>query len=342
MEPACWNSGGLTLKTGEMGERDFLAKISSFVDKPVGAILGFDDDASDTPISDTKNLVINVDTFVCKTDWLPGMTPPQVGRKTAVMALSDLAAKGAKPLATMLSLCVPNDYDVEDASELVRGFAHYGLKEGIPYLGGDIGMCEDVVLTGVALGTASPERIVTRAGAREGDVVVVTGNFGLTSVAFEILIGGKKAGTDLHQDALAAAYRPKIHSDFVASLAEVGAVSASMDSSDGLGITLHTISKMSKCGITVDDLPVSQEVKAFCRTNNLGTLRTVMQGGEEFLLVLTIPSDKYDVAQGIAEKEKVFLRKIGHVTIGDGVVWESDEGSIPIPSAGYDNFKEWE
>ena len=92
------------MKTGEMGERDFLAMISSFVDKPKGAILGFDDDASDIPISDTSNLVINVDTFVRKTDWLPGMTPAQVGRKTAVMALSDLAAKGAKPLAIMLSL----------------------------------------------------------------------------------------------------------------------------------------------------------------------------------------------------------------------------------------------
>jgi thiamine-monophosphate kinase len=183
---------------------------------------------------------------------------------------------------------------------------------------------------------------VSRAGANEGDVVVVTGNFGLTSVAFEILIGGKKATSELHQDALAAAYRPKIHSNFIASLAEASAVSASMDSSDGLGITLHTISKMSKCGITVDDLPVTPEVKAFCRANKLGTLRTVTQGGEEFLLVLTIPSDKYAVAQEIAEKQKVFLRKIGQVTTGDEVVWESEEGTLPIPFAGYDNFKEWE
>ncbi|MFW9793355.1 MAG: thiamine-phosphate kinase [Candidatus Thorarchaeota archaeon] len=329
------------MKTGEMGEREFLSKISNFVDTPKGAVLGFDDDASDIPISKKNNLVINVDTFVCKTDWLPGMTPAQVGRKTAVMALSDLAAKGVKPLATMLSLCVPNDFDVEDASELIRGFSNYGLKEGIPYLGGDLGMCEDVVLTGVALGTASPERIVSRGGAKEGDVVVVTGNFGLTSVAFEILIGGKQANSDLHQDALAAAYRPKIHSDFVASLAEVGAVSASMDSSDGLGITLHTIAKLSNCGIIVDILPVSNEVKAFCRDNKLGILRTVMQGGEEFLLVLTIPAEKYDMAQDIAKKQNVLLKKIGHVTTGDEVVWESEEDILPIPITGYDNFKEW-
>ncbi len=342
MEPALKNSGGLSLKTGEMGERDFLAKISSFVSQPKGAILGFDDDASDIPISDKNNLVINVDTFVRKTDWLPGMTPAQVGRKTAVMALSDLAAKGAKPIATMLSLCVPEDYDVEDASEIIRGFSHYGLKSGIPYLGGDIGMCDDVVLTGVALGTASPESIVSRSGAKEGDIVAVTGYFGLTSVAFEVLIRGKQAEPELHQDALAAAYRPKIHTDFVSSLAKVGAVTASMDRSDGLGITLHTISRMSNCSIMIENLPIAPKVEDFCRTNELETMKMVMQGGEEFLLVLTIPAEKFDEALDVAKKERVPLKRIGTVTHGNQVVWETKDGPLPIPFAGYDNFKEWE
>jgi len=330
------------LKTGEMGERDFLAKISSFVDKPQGAVLGFDDDASDIPVSADNNLVVNVDTFVRKTDWLPGMTPAQVGRKTAVMALSDLAAKGAKPLAIMLSLCVPEDYDVEDAIELIRGFSHYGLKSGIPYLGGDIGMCNDVVLTGVALGTASPEEIVSRCGARENDVVAVTGNFGLTSIAFEVLIRGREAEADLRQDALAAAYRPKIYSDFVSSLTMIGAITASMDSSDGLGITLHTIAKMSNCGISIDTLPTTPEVESFCRDNNLETLKTVMQGGEEFLLVLTIPPAMFDEAMDVARKTNVELKKIGTVTSGNQVVLKTKEGHAEIPNTGYDNFKEWE
>ncbi len=330
------------MKTGEMGERDFLAKISGFVNKPRGAVLGFDDDASDIPVSDNNNLVINVDTFVRKTDWLPGMTPAQVGRKTVVMALSDLAAKGARPIATMLSLCVPEDYDVEDASEIVRGFSQFGLKSNIPYLGGDIGMCDDVVLTGVALGIASPEVIVSRSGAKEGDIVAVTGDFGLTSVAFEILIRGLKADPDLHMDALEAAFRPEIDINIVSSLVEVGAVTASMDSSDGLGITLHTLAKQSGCGLIIDELPVTPEVEGFCKDKKLDTLKTVMQGGEEFLLVLTIPAEKYDKALEVAKKKNVSLRKIGSVTTGDKVVWETEEGLQNIPFVGYDNFKEWD
>lgn len=325
-----------------MGERDFLAKISSFVDTPEGAILGFDDDASDVPVSDINNLVINVDTFVRKTDWLPGMTPAQVGRKTAVMALSDLAAKGVKPIAIMLSLCVPEDYDVEDASELVRGFAHYSLKSGIPYLGGDVGMCDDVVLTGVAFGLAPSTDIVPRSGAKNGDVVAVTGLFGLTSVAFEILIRGKQDESDLHSDALAAVYRPKIESDFVSLLNEIGAATSCMDSSDGLGITLHTLAKMSNCGIVVHDLPIAPGVEDFCKHNNLDITKTVMQGGEEFLLVLTIPSEKFDDALHLAKEKKVFLKRIGTVTLEKQVVLESEDGPISIPFRGYDNFKEWE
>jgi len=177
------------MKTGELGERGFLASIANYVNMVKGARLDFDEDASDFPISPDQSMVINVDTFVRETDWLPNMTAAQVGRKTAVMSLSDLAAKGAKPVCTMLSLCVPDDYDASEASELVRGFSQYGLKAGIPFIGGDMGMASDVILTGIAMGMAPPNRIVTRRGAKVGDIVAVTGKFGFTSVAYEIYIG---------------------------------------------------------------------------------------------------------------------------------------------------------
>ena len=198
------------------------------------------------------HVVVNVDTFVRETDWLPGMTEAQAGRKTAVMALSDIVAKGAKPLATLLSLCVPADFDAIAAQELVRGFSQYCVKAGIPFIGGDVGTSNDVVLTGVAIGIAPPKGIVPRGGAKAGDAIMVTGEFGLTSTAFKVLLDGKKADDDLKSRAIGAAYRPDIHFGFVSALAEKGLVSASMDSSDGLGITLHTIAEQSGVSIMVD------------------------------------------------------------------------------------------
>ena len=74
------------MSTKEIGEREFLKRIKELVDEIADARLGFDEDASDIPISEHKNIVVNVDTFVRETDWLPGMTEAQAGRMTAVMA----------------------------------------------------------------------------------------------------------------------------------------------------------------------------------------------------------------------------------------------------------------
>ena len=330
------------MKTGEIGERGFLASISNYVNSVKGAKLGFDDDASDIPITEDRNLVVNVDTFVRKTDWLTGMTAAQVGRKTAVMTLSDLAAKGAKPISTMLSLCVPEDFAVEEASELVRGYSQYGLKAGIPFIGGDMGMASDVVLTGVGLGVAPPEGIIPRNGAKPGDIVAVTGYFGYTSVAFEALLRGREVEPNLHKKALLAAYKPAINLEIVPALAEKNAITASMDSSDGLGITLNTIAKQSKVSLVIERLPSGTGVEVFARKNMLDEMKVVMQGGEEFLLVVTIPEDKFEKAQAIAEAKRVPLIDIGYVQDGERVAYESTEGLVDIPFSGYDNFKEWE
>jgi thiamine-monophosphate kinase len=330
------------MKTGELGERGFLASISNYVNMVKGARLDFDEDASDFPISSDQNMVVNVDTFVRGTDWLPGMTAAQVGRKTAVMTLSDLAAKGAKPVCTMLSLCLPDDYDAKEASELVRGFSQYSLKAGIPFIGGDMGMASDVILTGIAMGTASPDRIVTRRGANIGDVIAVTGTFGLTSVAYQILLHKLKAEVDIQKDALLAAYKPAIDLELVPTLAAKSAITASMDSSDGLGITLNTIAEQSKVRFVIHNLPVAKGVEAFAKAHSLNVMKLVMQGGEEFLLVITIPETKYDEAVSTAKSKRVPLIRIGEVQEGTGVVYESPEGCVGIPSSGYDNFKEWQ
>ena len=330
------------MKTGEIGERGFLNSISNYVNSIKGAKLGFDDDASDFPITDNQNIVVNVDTFVRKTDWLSGMTAAQVGRKTAVMTLSDLAAKGAKPICTMLSLCVPEDFEADEASELVRGFSQYGLKAGIPFIGGDMGMSSDVVLTGVGLGVAPPEGIIPRNGAEPGDIVAVTGYFGFTSVAFEVLLRRREAEPDLHKKALLAAYKPAINLEIVPALAEKHAITASMDSSDGLGVTLNTIAKQSMVSMVIERLPSARGVDLFARQNMLDEMKLVMQGGEEFHLVMTVPEDRFEEAQEIATSKRVPLIDIGYVQKGDRVAYESSEGNVDIPFSGYDNFKEWE
>lgn len=330
------------MKTRDLGERAFLESIRDLVSEIDGTVLGFDEDASDVPISGSKNIIINIDTFVGPTDWLPGMSEAQVGRKTAVMALSDIAAKGATPIATMLSLCVPSDYDTQSAYELIRGFSQYCLKSGVSFIGGDMGTTNDVILTGVAIGSAAPERIVSRGEAKVGDVIAVTGTFGLTSVAFHVLLKGFSVNTSLQQRALLAAYKPSISLELVSALANAQAISSSMDSSDGLGITLNTMATHSKKQFVLTKLPIAAGVESFAKDHDLDPLSLVMNGGEEFSLVLTIPESHWETALKIAKSQRVPLMKIGTVNEGSGVIFTSPSGNIKIRASGYDNFREWD
>jgi thiamine-monophosphate kinase len=258
------------------------------------------------------------------------------------MTISDIAAKGAIPKAAMLSLCIPKDYPGDDAEDLVRGFSQYCLKTGLSFIGGDFGTADDVILTGVGIGIAPADGVITRGGSKPGDIIAVTGELGLTRVAFDHLLNDVALEGQLKYDALAAVLNPHIHHEFVHALAHVGAVNASMDSSDGIGVTLHTMARQSDVSFVLEDLPISTEVMKFARNNYIMEFNYVMQGGEEYILVLSIPEDKWDLAYEIAQKQKVPLHSIGYVTHGKGVGYETKEGYLEIPDTGYDNVTGWD
>ncbi len=330
------------MKIGEVGERFFLTQLCDLVFQANGSQLGFDEDASDMGLEEGLNIVLNVDTFVSSTDRLPGMSDAQVGRKTAVMTLSDIVVKGARPLITMLSLCISPDHEVNEGIELVRGFSQYCIRNGIRFLGGDTGSAKEVILTGVALGTVEPTQIVKRGGAREGDLIIVTEDFGLTSVAYKMLLENREVSPNLGGRALEAVYRPELYLDLVPALARQHLVTSAMDSSDGLAITLNTMSEHSNMAFIIDRLPIAEGVEEFAVQHELNLLQLVMQGGEEFIPVMTIPPERLAVAKEIARQHRVRLTVIGHVENGTGVYLKSDgePGMIMLPR-GYDKFKEW-
>ncbi len=329
------------MKAREFGERQFLQTIAGLVNRVPGARLAWNDDASDFPLNDDTHIVINVDTFVASTDRLPGMSEAQMGRKLAVMTLSDLVAKGVIPSAVLLSLSVPPDFEQQSAQEIVRGFSQYCMKNSVSFIGGDTGTADDVVLTGVGMGFARPDEIVARRGANVGDTIAISGHFGLTSVAFQMLLKGVEVKGSLAQRATIAAYKPVIDFTLVHNLAQHQAVTSSMDSSDGLGITLNTMASLSGVAFELTRLPISGDVRQFAKSHNIDPLELVLAGGEEFALVLTIPSEKWALAKEIANDGTFGLIEIGHVVEGSGVTLLSQDGPVDIPSDGYDSFRRW-
>ncbi len=332
---------GVQMKLRDIGERELLRELEFLVDIPEGAVLGLDEDASEVPLNGSLHLVVNVDTFVSSTDRLPGMTDAQVGRKTAVMVLSDIVAKGARPIAAMLSVCVPAETSSTAVTELVRGYSQFCTKSAVLFLGGDMGCSEEVTLTGVGIGTAVPEHIVRRGGAAPGDVIAVSGLFGLTSVAFKTLLEDYPVTPTLRSLALEAAFRPEIHIGLVEALAGYSAITSCMDSSDGLAISLVTMAGHSGFQFLIDDLPVADGVEAFAERNGLDLFSLVMHGGEEFVLVMTVPPDQWDTATEVSTRCGAVLTPIGRVREGTGVVWQSPDGPVPVDTRGYDSFRTW-
>ncbi len=330
------------MRLSDIGERSFLAQLRDLVFLSSDSRLGFDEDASDIGLGPDLNAVLNVDTFISSTDRLPGMSDAQVGRKTAVMVLSDVVVKGARPLITMLSLCIPPDHEVTAGVELVRGFSQYCLQHGVRFLGGDTGSANEVILTGVAFGVADPAKIVTRGGAKEGDLIVVTADFGLTSIAYKMLLAGLEVSSQLAKRAIDAAYKPELNMSLVPSLAEQHLITSAMDSSDGLGITLNVMAEHSNMAFIIDRLPIAEDVLEFATQHGLDPLELVMQGGEEFIPVMTISPQRLDTAMEVARMNQARLRVIGHVEGGSGVHLVSDgTHRATISAKGYDKFTEW-
>lgn len=260
-------------------------------------------------------LVLKADMLIGRSDVPPGMTPRQVGRKAVAMCISDFASKGVVPRAFMVSLGIPRRMKPSEIRSLAHGFGDAKREWGVHLVGGDTNEAEDLIIDCVVAGFA--DSIVGRAGARPGDLIVVTGAFGTTSAGLKIALEGARGAPAFRRRALRNVYHPIPR--LRVGIALRGYFSSSMDSSDGLAICLHTLAEESGVGMRVDILPHEAALKDFAVRNGYDLEELVLFGGEEYEIVGTIPRERVAEAQGIARSKGVKLIVIGEVTVGKGV-----------------------
>ncbi|RLF04118.1 MAG: thiamine-phosphate kinase, partial [Thermoprotei archaeon] len=116
--------------------------------------MGLNDDVIARRIGRGRVLVAHVDTLAWSTDVLPGMTPHSIGFKSVIMNVSDMAAKGVRPLGILFSLGLPRDYDVAYIEEIARGWRDAAAKYGLYIWGGDITEASELILSGTIIGIA--------------------------------------------------------------------------------------------------------------------------------------------------------------------------------------------
>jgi len=282
---------------------------------------GLYDDASFIKLNG-ESLVIKADMFVASTDLLPGMNLRQASRKAVISSMSDMAAKGAEALYLIASLGIPrrisNDRSV---GALVEGLKQASREFGVQLIGGDVNESKDFVIDSILVGKAG--RTAERSGAKVGDVVAATGPFGYTGLALSHLLKGIRLPAELKEVCLKSVYEPSPNLEVAKSIVSSGFANASMDSSDGLALTLYEIAEQSNVAIRVSSLPLDEKLDKLDRKL---IFDAALYGGEEFLTVLCIPKSVYSEAENLAKEKKGKLYKIGEVVKGNGVFITSDGG----------------
>ena len=294
----------------------------------------FGDDVSAVDIEGGRLAVLKIDMLVGKTDVPPGMSLLQAARKAVVMNISDLAAKGIKPSVLLDSIGIPRSFNEKDIEQIGEGLNIGAREYGAYVLGGDTSEASDLIISCAVFGITEKKRIMLRSGAKPDDIVAVTGLFGKTSAGLKILLQNLSTPSKLKKRLMDSVLMPRAKLKEGLTLAQTGAVSASIDSSDGLAWSLHEISRASGVGFEINNLPIAEEANEFAKMHKLDPIELCLYGGEEYELVVTVKPRLWKKVS-----EKVSLVRIGRVTKEKSLVLKVGKKTFPIIARGWEHFK---
>jgi thiamine-monophosphate kinase len=321
---------------GEFGLIDLLAaSLPDDVRAATALQLGIGDDAAVWHLSRAEDVVVTTDTLVedvhFRRDWTDW---DSLGHKALAVNVSDLAAMGAIPALAVISLGLDGYERVVDLQALYEGMGALARRHGMTIAGGDIVRSpKGLVLHVTALGETQDRRVLTRSGAKAGDLIGVTGTLGASAAGLRLL--ELDADDPLRHAAtasqlIAAHLRPEPRVVLGAALLEHGATAA-MDLSDGLLGDLPKLLAASGVAARLDevDIPVAAALRALFPND---WLDLALRGGEDYELLFTARRGSWGAIQGAA-------RKTGQTVTAIGEVVARESGKPTIELIGQDGVR---
>jgi thiamine-monophosphate kinase len=266
-----------------------------------------------------------------------------IGRKAIAAALSDLAAMGATAGETYVQLGIPDDLDEPGCLALGSGLADAAAEYGVSVLGGDVTRAPALFLGLTVVGHAgSASDLVSRSGARPGDVLVVTGQLGGAAAGL-LLLERPELGKSVPAGVARALRRRQL--DPVPRLAagrELAGhgASAMIDVSDGLGADAGHLAASSDVGVSIDSarLPQAEGVAEVAAAAGVDAADLVTASGEDYELLTALPPERLAAAVSAVQATGTSLTEIGAVTSGSGVAIRAPDGSVREAS-GFDQLR---
>jgi thiamine-monophosphate kinase len=315
------------------GEFELIRKYFAPLAAGFSGALDLEDDAATYAVPNGHELVLTADALVEGRHYLASDAADLIARKMLRVNLSDLAAKGAKPVGYLMTTALGPDIDESWIAKFASGLAADQKEYGISLMGGDtVATPGPTTLSLTALGIVPTGKALRRKGAKPGDRLYVSGTIGDGILGLKVLKGELLDLAWTHRDTLADRYHlPQARLALGALLLASGKVTAAMDVSDGLVADAGHISESSHCGLIIhaDRVPLSagaQEALA----NDLDLLPVLLSGGDDYEILFT-------AAAGFAAPESV--TEIGEVVAGTGVrVLDRDGAEIALKSSGWQHF----
>jgi len=285
--------------------------------------LGLSDDTAVLTPPAGDDLVITADALIGSVHFFPDDAADMVAKKALRVNLSDLAAKGAKPLGFLLTLALPKSADESWIKQFARGLGSDAEFYGCPLLGGDsVRTPGPVAISITALGRVPKGTMVRRRGAQAGDAVLVSGTIGDAALGLEL------------RDVVTAARRWKLENRFHyhlirryllpqprTGLAEAvrGNATAAMDVSDGLVGDLTKLCRVSDVSaeIEVARIPLSEGARAVVASEE-AAIERILTGGDDYEILCTVPPDRLGAFLAAADQARVPVANIGRITDGAG------------------------
>jgi thiamine-monophosphate kinase len=305
---------------------------------------GLKDDAALLSGLSPNGLVVTTDALVAGVHFFDDDDPADAAYKAIAVNVSDLAAKGAKPLAYTLALALAEAPSEDWASRLAAGLARAQAAFGIALIGGDTVTAKGAWWMSVtAFGEAPARGLVPRGAAKPGDALYVSGTLGDAALGLALRLGKAEFAASLPADGrdflLARYLYPEPRLGLSAALASHA--SAAMDISDGLALDLSRLCAAS--GVTAEagaaSIPLSPAASAAVAASP-GAMETVLSGGDDYEILAAIPPASAGAFEAEAQKAGVRVTKIGAARAGAGEpVFTSADGSIlHLSVKGFEHF----
>lgn len=264
---------------GEFGLIERIRQKSRFGTSPY-------DDAGVIPLENKRLLLATTDMLIEEVHFSTDLiTPYEIGWRAMASNLSDIAAMGGVPTHFLVSLCLRPHTTVDFIDDLYKGMEELGTKFGLVMAGGDTNHGPCLIINITLLGEVEKKNLLTRKGAKDGNIIMVTGTLGGAECGLSIL----KRGGSGPQEMIKRHTMPFPRVSEARILGTTCEINGMIDISDGLVSDLYHLLEPSGLGarIYLDKLPISSALKEKAKTLGLDPIELGLYGGEEYELLFT-------------------------------------------------------